>query len=96
MVTGKRGSHAIVQIDHLPPGEQTGEEEENIVGRIWLFCSGSQLPSNTFNKQAVQLNCWTKKLDLESSIQGLEHSESAKRAERDYNILLIVTNGFRH
>lgn len=53
--------------------------------------------SDTFNKQAVQLNCWTKRLDLESSIEALEHSETAKRAEIDYNILLIdiVTNGFR-
>lgn len=58
-VTENRGAHAIVQIDemchlsgfHLPPDEPIGEEEENIVGRKWLFCSGfsvvSQLPTAT-------------------------------------------------
>lgn len=41
------------------------------------------------------LNFWTKRLDIEYSIEALEHSESAKQAEIDYNILLIVTNEFR-
>ncbi len=57
-VTENRGFHAIVQIDemwhlsgfHLPPDEPIGEEEENIVGRKLLFCSGFSVDSRLHTK----------------------------------------------